>query len=171
MPNLEIVFQGQNATIQRCAISRFELPIVLKSKGNSGNKRRPHFIRMDSATLSHRNGVNMEPARPENQGPLMQSLSKVSTNLLPVVVTADVCLAIITHWKNYDWLGRFLAVVLMLNLGMALLLVFKKPREGERNRRVTYVSLAYGSLLLAPCCSIDSPKKNSFFELKTAIAC
>jgi len=34
----------------------------------------------------------------------MQSLSKVSTNLLPVVVTADVCLAIITHWKNYDWL-------------------------------------------------------------------
>jgi len=79
----------------------------------------------------------------------MQSLSKVSTNLLPVVVTADVCLAIITHWKNYDWLGRFLAVVLMLNLGMALLLVFKKPREGERNRRVTYVSLAYSSLLLA----------------------
>jgi len=79
----------------------------------------------------------------------MQSLSKVSTNLLPVVVTADVCLAIITHWKNYDWLGRFLAVVLMLNLGMALLLVFKKPREGERNRRVTYVSLAYSSSLLA----------------------
>ena len=79
----------------------------------------------------------------------MQSLSKVSTNLLPVVVTADVCLAIITHWKNYDWLGRFLAVVLMLNLGMALLLVFKKPREGERNRRVTYVSLAYSLSLLA----------------------
>jgi len=79
----------------------------------------------------------------------MQSLSKVSTNLLPVVVTADVCLAIITHWKNYDWPGRFLAVVLMLNLGVALLLVFKKPREGERNRRVTYVSLAYSSSLLA----------------------
>jgi hypothetical protein len=70
-------------------------------------------------------------------------------NLLPVVVTADVCLAIITHWTNYDWLGRFLAVILMLNLGVALLLVFKKPREGARNRRITYVSLAYGSLLLA----------------------
>ena len=79
----------------------------------------------------------------------MQSISKVTTNLLPVAVTADVCLAIITHWKNYDWLGRFMAVVLLLNLGVALLLVFKKPRECERNRRVTYVSLAYGSLLLA----------------------
>ena len=91
----------------------------------------------------------MEPTRPGNQGLLMQSISKVTTNFLPVVVTADVCLAIIIHWKNYDLLGRFLAIVLMLNLGVALLAIFKKPREGERDRRVTYVSLGYGSLLLA----------------------
>lgn len=91
----------------------------------------------------------MEPARPEKQGWLVQSISKVTTNFLPVVVTADVCLAIITHWKNYDRLGKFLAIVLILNLAVALLAIFKKPREGEKNRRVTYVSLAYGSLLLA----------------------
>jgi len=78
----------------------------------------------------------------------MQSISKVTTNLLPVVVT------VMFVWPSspigrITTVCRFLAVVLMLNLGVALLLVFKKPREGERNRRVTYVSLAYSSSLLA----------------------
>lgn len=90
----------------------------------------------------------MEPTRPD-KGRLMQSISTVMTNFLPVIVTADVCLAIITHWKNYDRLGKFLAIVLVLNLVGALFAIFKKPRGDERSCRVTYVSLAYGSLLLA----------------------
>jgi len=91
----------------------------------------------------------------------MQSVSKVTTNFLPIVVTADVCLAIITHWKNYDWLGRFLAIVLLLNLEVALLLGFKKPREGERNRRVYRLPIVH--YCWPPCCSIERKKKKFIF--------
>lgn len=71
------------------------------------------------------------------------------TIFLAIVVTIDVFIAVVTHWNNYDWMGKVVGSVLMLSTGIGLFLVLKKPGEGEKNRRVSFVTLAYIWLLLA----------------------
>jgi hypothetical protein len=68
---------------------------------------------------------------------------------LAVVVTADVCIAIATHWKSYDLIGKFVGIVLLVSLAVGLRSVFMKPREGERYPGVSFAVIACSWLLLA----------------------
>jgi hypothetical protein len=92
----------------------------------------------------------------------MLSISRITTDCLAAVVTADVCIAIITHWKNYDLLGRFLGIVLTLNLGVGLFVVLKKPREGRIIAVLHLSPWLTVHYCWPPCCLTAKMKKFHF---------
>jgi len=57
----------------------------------------------------------MEPETTVKPG-IPRSFSNVVTVLLAFVVTANVCIRIAMHWGTYDWLSKFLAIVLVFSL-------------------------------------------------------
>ena len=91
----------------------------------------------------------MEPTTPVKEDFLKSRLYKVTTILLAVVVTIGVCLAIASHWKTYDWLGKFLGIVLVLNLLAVPFAVIKGMRRGVPARPEMLIRTAYVWLLLA----------------------
>jgi hypothetical protein len=91
----------------------------------------------------------MEPSTPENRGFIAGPFNNALTILLAFAVTIDVGLAIVTHWKTYDWLGKFLGIVLLLNLVIVPLARTIKFRRGEKPKPEILVQTAYIWVLLA----------------------
>jgi hypothetical protein len=84
----------------------------------------------------------------QNQG-FFGRFNNAITILLAIVVTIDVSLTIARHWKTYDWLGKFLGIVLLLNLAIVPLTRIIKFRKGEKPKPEILVQTAYLWLLLA----------------------
>jgi hypothetical protein len=91
----------------------------------------------------------MEPSTQGNQGFIAGCHHNVLTTLLAFVVTIDVGLVIVRHWKTYDWLGKFLSIVLLLNLVIVPVTRTIKFRRGEKPKPEILVQTAYIWLLLA----------------------
>jgi uncharacterized membrane protein YbhN (UPF0104 family) len=64
-------------------------------------------------------------------------------------VTFAVALTIAGHWKTYDWINKFLAAALLLNLGTVPLAIIMRLRKGQTAKTDISVQLAYVWLLLA----------------------
>jgi hypothetical protein len=71
------------------------------------------------------------------------------TAFLAIVVTINIVLAIAGHWRTYDWIKEFLAVVLVLHLVTVPLTIFLKTRRGITANPNLWVRTAYLWLLLA----------------------
>jgi len=92
----------------------------------------------------------MEQTKPENQGILEGRFNKTVTVLLTIVAALAVCLTIVLHWRTYDWINKFLAVGLLLNLANVLLTIIVKRRKGITAKPDRWVqTAAYISLILA----------------------
>ena len=95
-------------------------------------------------------GVKMEPTIPENRGFLESRFYRATTILLAVVVTIDVCLAIAFHWRTYDWIKKFLALVLVSNLVIVpVTIIINLRKKGIATKPDISVQTAYIWLLLA----------------------
>lgn len=90
----------------------------------------------------------MEPSTPANQGFIAGRSYKILTTFLAFAVTTDVSLVIVRHWKTYDWLGKFLGIVLLLNLLIVFLTRTIKLGKEEK-RKPEMLQTAYIWLLLA----------------------
>jgi hypothetical protein len=64
-----------------------------------------------------------------NQGFIAGLFNNSMSILLACAATIDVILAIVTHWKTYDLLGKFLGIVLLLNLAIVPLKVIKLSKR------------------------------------------
>jgi hypothetical protein len=91
----------------------------------------------------------MEALTPGNRGFIAGPFYNALTILLAFLVTIDVSFAIVTHWKTYDWLGKFLGIVLLLNMAIVPLTTIIKLRKGEKAKPEMLVQTAYIWLLLA----------------------
>ena len=91
----------------------------------------------------------MEKIELGNQGFFEGRFNNSLTILLAIVVTLDVSLAIARHWKTYDWLGKFLGIVLLLNLAIVPLTRIIKSRKREKPKPEKLIQTAYIWLLLA----------------------
>ena len=85
----------------------------------------------------------MEPSTPGNRGLIAGPFYNAVTILLAFVVTIGVSLAIAKHWKTYDWLGKSLGIVFLLNLAIVPLATIMKLRKGEKAKPDVLVQTAY----------------------------
>jgi hypothetical protein len=90
-------------------------------------------------------GGNMEPVAAEKQN-VTRSQSRAINIMLAFSTTVVVGLTVVEHWGTYDWIRRFVGVVLLLNLLFSLRELMRK-KEG-RNLE-WFVSCAYSWVLLA----------------------
>lgn len=74
---------------------------------------------------------------------------KATTVLLAIIVTVAVSLTIAGHWKTYDWISKFLAFSLLLNLAIVPLTMVVKLIKGEKAKSDILVQTAYIWVLLA----------------------
>jgi hypothetical protein len=91
----------------------------------------------------------MEPATPAKEDFLKSRFYKGTTILIAIVVTIGVCFTIASHWRTYDWISKFLGIVLVFNLLVGPLPVIKRMRKGETARPEMLLQTAYIWLLLA----------------------
>jgi hypothetical protein len=91
----------------------------------------------------------MEQTKPENQGVFEGRFNKTVTVLLTIVATLVVCLTIVVHWRTYDWVNKFLAVGLLLNLAALPLTIILQSRKGITTKPDMLLKAAYIWLLLA----------------------
>jgi predicted neutral ceramidase superfamily lipid hydrolase len=91
----------------------------------------------------------MGPKIPENRSLLESRFYRATTILLAVAVTIDVCLAIVFHWRTYDWIKKFLALVLVSNLVIVPAAIIIKAKKGIATKPDMLVQTAYIWLLLA----------------------
>jgi hypothetical protein len=91
----------------------------------------------------------MGPTIPKNRGFLESRFYRATTILLAVVVTIDVCLAIAFHWRTYDWIKKFLALVLVSNLVIVPVTIIIKRKKGIATKPDMLVQTAYIWVLLA----------------------
>jgi hypothetical protein len=125
---------------------RFELAIVLKSSGRFRSRKALIYVGQQYILAI---GVKMETSTPGKRGLIAGRFNNPITILLAVVVTIDVSLTIARHWKTYDWLGRFLGIVLLLNLVIVPLTIVIKSSKGEKPKPDMLVQTAYIWVLLA----------------------
>lgn len=85
----------------------------------------------------------MEPSTPENRSLIAGPFYNAVTILLALVVTIGVSLTIAKHWKTYDWLGKSLGIVFLLNLAIVPLATIMKLRKGEKAKPDVLVQTAY----------------------------
>lgn len=91
----------------------------------------------------------MGAAIPVNPSLLESRSYRAITILLAVAVTIDVCLAIAFHWRTYDWIKKFLALVLVANLVIVPVTIIIKRKKGIATKPDMLVTTAYIWLLLA----------------------
>lgn len=85
----------------------------------------------------------MEPTTPGNRGFIEGRFYNAITILLASVVTFNVNFAIVTHWKTFDWLGKFLGIALLLNLVVVPLMMIMRLSKGEKPKPEMLVQTAY----------------------------
>jgi hypothetical protein len=88
----------------------------------------------------------MEPETFQKRDSGSPLVTRVNTVLIPIVATLAVGVTIALHWRVYDWISKFLGLVLLLNLGTGLWLTFQKTRQ---TGSVSLAQIAYTALLLA----------------------
>jgi hypothetical protein len=91
----------------------------------------------------------MEPTTPGNRGFIEGRFYNAITVLLAIVVTFNVSFATVTHWKTFDWLGKFLGIVLLLNLVIVPLTMIIRLSKGEKPKPDMLVQTAYIWVMLA----------------------
>ena len=91
----------------------------------------------------------MEPTIPANSRVPKGRFNNAITILLAIVVTLAVCVTIAGQWKTYDWIKKFLAVCLLLNMTTVPLAIILKLTKGTTAKPDLLVKTAYVWLLLA----------------------
>jgi hypothetical protein len=79
--------------------------------------------------------------------PISNSPIKWPTILFGAVVTIVAFEKIVFRWKSYDWLNRSLSVVLLANLALLLVLVFRE-KKGKRKLQPDMLLLAFYMCLM-----------------------
>ena len=88
----------------------------------------------------------MEPAISKKQNVPGSQMHAVNI-LFAVTVTFLVGIAVVTHWRTYDWLSKLVGAVLLLSLLMVgLPVVIRKKDKMDHD---SLVFMAYNWLLLA----------------------
>jgi hypothetical protein len=143
--NLESIYKASRNNSEMREI-RSELAIVLKAWARFRSRKALTYVGQQYLGPSERNSgtINARESRLHRQAPL-QCLNHCPR----FVVTIDVSLAIVRHWKTYDSLGKFLGIVLLLNLVIVPLTRTIKFRRGEKPKPEILVQTAYIWLLLA----------------------
>ena len=91
----------------------------------------------------------MQPTTPVKQGFLKSRFYNASTIILAVIVTSAVCITIAGQWRSYDWVSKFLGIVLMLHLLIGPLTVIRRLKKGNSAGPDIFILIAYTWLLLA----------------------
>jgi len=91
----------------------------------------------------------MEPTTSGNRGFIEGRFYNAITVLLAIVATFNVSFATVTHWKTFDWLGKFLGIVLLLNLVIVPLTMTIRLSKGEKPKPDMLVQTAYIWVMLA----------------------
>jgi hypothetical protein len=144
--NLESDF-GANRNNSEMRDIRFELPIVLKSLETFWNYTDDNKDQLRNPVCHW--GVQMGQIKPGSQSFFEGRFNNAITILLAIVVTLAVCITVAEQWNTYDWIKRFLAVCLLLNMTTVPLAIILKLTKGITAKPDILVKTAYIWLLLA----------------------
>jgi hypothetical protein len=90
----------------------------------------------------------MEPEITPEQG-IQGPFANWVTVLFAFIATANVCTRIAIRWGSFDWLSKFLAVVLLLSLVVIPVCTTWSRKGGKKVGFLQFVQFAYIWLLLA----------------------